>query len=266
MTSSQAVETQGSVNKLQELSEIIESLRASVEEMNAKSHDAADLNQSNLNTMDMVNSNWSEELRSMEDLMHNVQQMNSDIQDITKIIGAISEISRQTNLLALNASIEAASAGEAGKGFSVVASEVRKLAEQSQKSTHEIEEIIAGIKNQSNLTVEKAQESLSGSEKQTKLIESAIKSTSEVYKSNQEMADSVAQVKDASVRIEKVQGQVMTSLESISSSTEENAAGTEEVSANSEEVMATMNEFNGNISEMKKVAEELKKNTDHFKV
>ena len=69
-----------------------------------------------------------------------VSRVNSDIQNITKIIGAISEISRQTNLLALNASIEAASTGEAGKVFSVVASEVRKLAEQSQKSTHEIEE------------------------------------------------------------------------------------------------------------------------------
>lgn len=59
-----------------------------------------------------------------------------------------------------------------------------------------------------------------------KLIESAIKSTSEVWKSNQEMADSVAQIKDASVKIEEIQWQVMTSLERISSSTEENAAGT----------------------------------------
>ena len=63
-------------------------------------------------------------------------------------------------------------------------------------------------------------------QKQMKLIESAIKSTSEVWKSNQGLADRVAQVKDASVKIEEIQGQVMTSLEGISSSTEENAAGT----------------------------------------
>ncbi|WP_270854758.1 methyl-accepting chemotaxis protein, partial [Ligilactobacillus ruminis] len=75
--------------------------------------------------MDSVNSNWVAELDDMKALSQSVQNMNTDIQDITKIINVINEISRQTNLLALNASIEAASAGEAGKGFSVVAAEIR---------------------------------------------------------------------------------------------------------------------------------------------
>lgn len=257
-TSSQARDTETSVDQVQQLSQVIDGLSLNVGHMSEQSTKVTETNQKSMNVMNEVNINWQQEVHKMQDLVEHVEGMNQNIQAINQIIAVIDDISYQTNLLALNASIEAARAGESGKGFAVVATEIRGLADQSKQSTQEIEDIINRIQQQSHNMVDLTSQSLEGSQKQTNLINEAITMSNQVFSDNTELVAGIEAIDQSTTQIVRVQRSVLENLENISASTEENAAGTQEVSANAEEVLATVEEFSTYVAQLEEVAEILR--------
>ncbi|MCI1633854.1 MAG: hypothetical protein LKI22_08065 [Liquorilactobacillus nagelii] len=147
----------------------------------------------------------------------------------------------------------------------VVATEIRKLSDQSKDSTKEIGEILEKIRVDSEEMVKKMGASVAGGKQQTKLIDQAIGSSKDVFGVNQKLIQDIQEIEQASGKIAEVQGKIEESLENISASTEENSAGAEEVSANSEEVQATMEEFTNHVAELQKTADTLAKVVATFK-
>ncbi|WP_254565638.1 methyl-accepting chemotaxis protein [Oscillatoria sp. HE19RPO] len=82
-----------------------------------------------------------------------IMRLSTEINQIGNISGVVTNLANQTNMLALNASVEAVRAGENGKGFAVIAIEIRKLADQSQKSAEKINNLVIEIKNALDSTV-----------------------------------------------------------------------------------------------------------------
>lgn len=158
--------------------------------------------------------------QKVSELGGTVQNLSESSQEIGNIIGVINDIADQTNLLALNAAIEAARAGEAGRGFAVVADEVRKLAEKTQRATQEIGGIINSLQSETrtvtdtmgkaSVTVEKGV-SIIGEAKES--FDGIVKSMDQIKSVNDVMAHSVTAQTNALVNISHRLDSVTTGVE-----------------------------------------------------
>lgn len=185
---------------------------------------------------------------------------------IGSIVETIKAISDQTNLLALNAAIEAARAGEHGRGFSVVAEEVRKLAEQSTVSSAQIEQIIVDIK--SNL--EKAITSMDA-EKEVVLsgsyaIGDAQKAFTRIMEGTRTVNEQIQDVASLAAGIAQSSQKISNEVSQVASITQETTAQTEEVASSSSEQMHSMEDINQSTEELSSAALELQTAARRFKL
>lgn len=215
----------------------------------------------------------NEAIRQMEQIhtimsqsVAQVQGLDQQSEEISKLVAVIRDIADQTNLLALNAAIEAARAGEHGQGFAVVADEVRKLAEQVGASVSEITKIVSDIQKETDHVVD----SLNSGYKEVQAGSEHISRTGENFASiDKTVRDMVEKINSISANLKNIADNSFSMnnlIEEIASVSEEAAAGVEEAAASTQQTASSMDEVSHNADELAELAEQLNKEIEAFQL
>lgn len=203
---------------------------------------------------------------SFKEFVNMITSLGSNIQEINQITKLINNIAEQTNLLALNAAIEAARAGESGRGFSVVAEEIRKLAEQSKDSVESINKLINGISQETGAIVKNTSVMDSELGAQTEVINEAIETFNNIILAVEGVTPKIASVNKEALKMNSEKENILNMVENASEVSEQVAASSEEIAASSQEMNAITNEVAQATEKLNNMTQQMLEQVNNFKI
>ncbi len=261
---SQAQETQTATenvivmgNMIEETNEEVEKFRDSMRTMRDAGNTAMDI----LKELNTVNQKTKDSMQVIYEQTNVTNESALKIKEATEIIAGIAE---ETNLLSLNASIEAARAGEQGRGFAVVAAQIQKLAEQSNESARQIEEIINILIAESQKSVETMEEVKVVIEKQNENVANTEDAFQNVKNGIDNSIEGIRTIADKTEKLDEARIKVVDVVQNLTAIAQENAASTEETSASAAEAGAIMTDIAENASLLNQIANKLEESVKQF--
>jgi methyl-accepting chemotaxis protein len=265
-SSEQAQDNENSVRIMEALSEKIFRISNMSENISKLSKNARHFTEHGITSVSNLKSRTDETTIAAKSIIDDIRSLEEQSESIGRIADSIENIAKNTNLLALNAAIEAARAGKEGRGFSVVAQEIKKLAEQSMNSTKEIGKIIKSVLYITADAVKKTQTAENTLNVQIQAVNETMSAFGQISSSMISLNENVETIFSEISEIERQKSQALLSIQNISAISQQFAASTQETSSSTEEQLAGMEEISSYAQELNDAASHLRNSLKRFKL
>lgn len=262
----QAEETQNATENIIVMGNMIEETVNEIDVMNRNAKYIKQLGQTATETLQDLQRINQKTKESIDVIYAQTNTTNTSAQKIKEATALITDIAEETNLLSLNASIEAARAGEQGRGFAVVAAQIQKLAEQSNESARQIEEIINLLLSDSEKAVESMEEVKETMETQNDNVRKTDKQVNEVLGQVEQSIEAIERVAEKTAKLNEARINVTDTVQNLTAVAQENAASTQESAASVTQVSEIIHDIAENAGKLKEIASRMDNSMAMFEV
>lgn len=251
---------------LNSFSDRLEGIVSNVQEVDSNTSSMSDLAVDSSGNMKLLMGAVNEISQSFKKLSSMISLFNSNIKEVHSITNMINSIADQTNLLALNASIEAARAGEAGRGFTVVANEVRELAEQTKNSSDHITKLVSEISQSADTVSQNTNNMGTELSKQVNIINDTINSFEKIIEVINVVNPKIQTVNSSVAEVKKEKDDILAKVESVSAIAEEISASSEEITASTSEMTNLSNKVADTSAALNNTTKNMILQQENFKI